>query len=75
MLERAKMLLGKPEPGILGRPSWRARILAVQSYLHDPRIPAEKRGDVYGEKLQALCDESSAVFGDWRKPEERKIYL
>jgi hypothetical protein len=64
MVRRLSLLLTKPEPGILGAPSWKQRAAAVL-YLKfagvDPRRTALE--------LAELCEASIASFGPWDVPE------
>lgn len=74
LLARATELLAERETGILGTPSWRDQLLAIQATLHDPEIPVDKRGAVYGEQLLKLCNDSNRKLGDWRADPARVIY-
>jgi hypothetical protein len=66
-LQRVRMLLELEDTGILGAPSWRARACAVMALgpLH-PGFP---------QALADLLEDSSRLFGDWRREPQRKIFL
>ena len=67
---RVQLLLSKHEHEILGRPSWRERILAV--------IAKKWRGhpaQEYVAELIQICEESNELFGDWKKDVAAPIFF
>lgn len=63
MLKRLHFLLGLPETGPLGTPSWRQRALSVMRFF-GAQGANEKR---FAHELAELVEASSRYFGDWRR--------
>lgn len=64
MIRRLELLLAKPEPGILGAPSWKQRAAAV---LFLKFAGVDKRRTAL--ELAELCEASIPSFGPWDVPE------
>jgi hypothetical protein len=64
MLRRLQLLLDKPDPGILGAPSWRERALAVAAL---KLLNVDRRRVAF--ELAGLCEASIPSFGPWDVPE------
>lgn len=80
---RIEMLLGKPESGPLGSPSWRERTLAAMYFkVKSLEARAAHQHDLarnyelaFQLDLQELLDASSQAFGDWKKSPDRRIQV
>lgn len=74
LILRMRFLITKPEPGILGRPSWQQRCMEVHA-IHLGNAP--DKDTRYLRAVRELCDASSAQFGDWRAGvvDEKRILL
>lgn len=76
-LQRLHMLLSLKDTGILGAPSWSQRATAVMATMVDPKsggTVAERRVR-FAQELDALLEDSSRLFGDWRADPDRKLYV
>lgn len=67
---RVSLLLQKKERGPAGQPSWRERVLSVMA-LKASGAPQKR----VSQELVQLCEESSFVFGDWRKEEPQRLHF
>lgn len=72
LAERISLLLTKRERGPLGQPSWSERVMAILATRHVPTYGKKRRS----LELITLCEQSSEVFGDWKKdPKESRPLL
>ena len=66
---RVQLLMTKREPGLLGAPSWRDRVLAVLAEKYAGRTQR-----LTSAHLIQVCEDSNASFGDWKKEPEQKLW-
>ena len=75
--ERIALLVHKKERGPKGQPSWRDRVMAmVLRYERDKALGYPYHLNRGAALMERILDESSKVFGDWRKPQkpEPRLY-
>lgn len=66
---RVQLLLSKPEPGLLGAPSWRARAMAVLA------VSATGKRELAARMMLELVRESEAAFGALVYEVSPKLYV
>ena len=75
--ERIALLVQKRERGPKGQPSWRDMVRAmVVRYWRDKALGYPYHLNRGAALMERILDESSKVFGDWRKPQkpEPRLY-